>query len=138
MAKPFSRFLLAFAALVLAVGALMHASAFHKIVTSIANSNLEPFAANSLKILWLADSATALILAIVFGFIATRPGGATRWIIVLLSLIPAATAVLIYMFIGSFVGGHIMLAAAVAAFVGGLQSPRTHSSASTGFPIGRI
>ena len=138
MAKPFPRFLLAFAALVLAVGALMHASAFHKIVTAIADSNLDLFAANSLKILWLADSVSAFILAIVFGLIAARPGGATRWIIILLSLIPAATAVLIYTFIGSFVGGHIMLAAAVAAFVGGLQSPRTHSSASTGFPIGRI
>jgi formate/nitrite transporter FocA (FNT family) len=38
----------------------------------------------------------------------------------LLSMIPTATAVLIYTFVGNFIGGHIMLAAAVAAFAGGL------------------
>jgi hypothetical protein len=118
--RPFPRVVLIFAALLLAVGALMHASAFNKIASAIADSNLVPFAANSLKILWLADSATSLLLAAVFGLIAVRPSAATRPVIVLLALIPAATAGLIYNFIGGFVGGHIMLAAAVAALVGGL------------------
>jgi hypothetical protein len=114
------RFFLVCSALVLALGAFMHASAFNKISSAIASSDLAPFAANSLKVLWLADSATALLLATVFGIIAVRPGMATRSIVVLLSLIPGATAVLIYIFVGNFIGGHIMLAAAVAAFIAGL------------------
>jgi hypothetical protein len=114
------RFLLAFAALTLAVGAVMHASAFKKITEAIADSNLAAFAANSLKVLWLQDSAISLILAIIFGLVAIRPAAAARSTIALLALIPAATAILIYTFIGSFIGGHIMLLAAVAAFVGGL------------------
>jgi hypothetical protein len=118
--KPFPRVVLTLAALFLAVGAVMHASAFNKIVSALADSNLVPFAANSLKVLWLADSATSLLLAAVFGLIAARPSAATRPVIVLLALIPAATAGLIYTFIGGFVGGHIMLAAAVAALIGGL------------------
>jgi hypothetical protein len=138
MNKLFSQWLLAFAALVLAIGAVMHASAFNKISSTVASSDLQSFAANSLKVLWLADSTTSLILAAVFGFIAARPLAATRWIIVFLSLIPAATAILIYAFIGNFVGGHIMLAAAVAAFIGGLQYPSSNSSSQSGFPIRRV
>lgn len=138
MVKTFPRFLLAFAALLLAVGALMHASVFNKILSALAASNLPSFAANSLKVLWLGDSATLLILTAVFGFIAARPSAATKWVIVLLSLIPAATAILISTFIGNFIGGHILLAAAIAAFVGGLQYPKSNSSSQSGFPIGRV
>jgi hypothetical protein len=135
--KTFPRFLLAISALLLAVGALMHASAFNKISSAIAGSNLQSFAANSLKILWLADSTTSLLLAAVFGLIAARPSAATRWVIVPLALIPAATAGLIYTFMGGFIGGHIMLAAAITAFIGGLQYPKASSSSESGFPIGR-
>ena len=138
MVKTFPRFLLAFAALLLAVGALMHASAFNKILSALAASNLPSFAANSLKVLWLGDSATLLILAAVFGFIAARSSAATKWVIVLLALIPAATAVLIYTFIGNFIGGHILLTAAIMAFVGGLQYPKSAASSQSGFPIGRV
>jgi hypothetical protein len=57
---------------------------------------------------------------------------------VILSLIPASTAILIYTFIGSFIGGHVLIVAAIAAFVGGLQYPSTNSSSHSGFPIGRV
>ena len=138
MVKPYARFLLAFAALLLAVGAIMHASAFKKIASTVADSNLEVFAAGSLKLLWLGDSATLLLLATVFAFIAARPSAGTRWIVVILSLIPASTAILIYTFIGSFIGGHVLIVAAIAAFAGGLQYPSTNSSSHSGFPIGRV
>jgi hypothetical protein len=49
MVKSYARFLLAFAAFLLAVGAIMHASAFKKIASTAANSNLEAFAAGSLN-----------------------------------------------------------------------------------------
>jgi hypothetical protein len=138
MVKPYARFLVAFAALLLAAGAIMHASAFKKIVSAVADSNLEAFAAGSLKLLWLGDSATLLLLAAVFAFIAARPSAATRWIVVILSLIPAATAILIYTFIGSFIGGHVLIVAAIVVFVGGLQYSSTNSSSQSGFPIGRF
>jgi hypothetical protein len=138
MVKPLPRFLLAFAALLLAVGAIMHASAFKKIASAVADSNLPAFAASSLKLLWLGDSTTLLLLAAAFAFIAARPSAATRWVIVILSLIPATTAILIYIFIGSFVGGHMLMVAAIAAFIGGVQYPSTTSSSQSGFPIGRL
>jgi hypothetical protein len=114
------RLFLTLSALVLAVGAFMHASAFSKVSSAVAKSDIASFAGNSLKVLWLADSVTALLLAAVFGIAAARPSASSNGIIMLLSMIPTATAVLIYTFVGNFIGGHIMLAAAVAAFAGGL------------------
>ncbi|HZR06567.1 MAG TPA: hypothetical protein VFA61_12135 [Candidatus Udaeobacter sp.] len=95
---------------------------------AVANSDLIPFAAKSLKILWLEDSVVLLVLTIVFGVIAALPSAATRWVILLLALIPAATAALVYYFVGSFIAGHLLLTAAVAAILGGLQYPTANRS----------
>jgi hypothetical protein len=119
MTRNLSRVLLAFAALVLATGAFMHTSAFNRIVAMLSESNLAAFAASALKVLWLMDSAVALVLAAVFTSVAARPSDASRWIVILLSFIPIATAALLYYFVGNFIGGHMMLAAGLAAFVGG-------------------
>ena len=108
------------AALVLAIGAIMHASAFQKIQEALFISNLSPFAADSLKVLWLADSATCLLVAAFFGCLAANPSSASHFAALVVALIPAATAVMIYIFIGSFIGGHLLLAAALSAIAGTL------------------
>jgi hypothetical protein len=43
---------------------------------------------------------------------------------VLLALIPAAIAILLYAFMGLFLGAHIMLVAAAVAVSAGLQYPK--------------
>jgi len=108
------------AALVLVIGAIMHASAFQKTQEALFLSNLSPFAADSLKVLWLADSATCLLVALFFGGLVVNPSSASHFAALVVALIPAATAVMIYIFIGSFVGGHLLLAAALSAIVGTL------------------
>lgn len=123
VAKSLPRFLLGFAALLLAIGAILHASAYNRISSALAESNLVPFAANSLKVLWVADSVTSIILAGVFGLIAVQPAAATRAVIVLTALIPTVTSVCIYIFIGNFVGAHILFVAGISAIAGGLQFP---------------
>jgi hypothetical protein len=95
---------------------------------AVAKSDLIPFAAKSLRILWLEDSVVLLVLAIAFAFIAAWPSAATKWVIVLIALIPAATAVLVYYFAGSFIAGHILLAAATLAILGGSQYPAANQS----------
>jgi hypothetical protein len=117
------RFLLAFSSLLSAVGGVVHAAAFRKTLAAVAGSNLPPFFGNSLKMLWLGDSTTLFGLAAIFGLIAARPFAATRTVVVLLALIPAATAVLLYTFLGSFFAGHLLLTIAAAAFFAGLQLP---------------
>src|SRR5882762_2019128 len=101
------RFLLAFCSLLMAVGGVMHALAFQRTLPVIGVSHLSPFFANSFKLLWLGDSATMFVLAVIFGVIAVRPAVATRPMVLLVALIPAATAVLLYAFLGNFFAGHI-------------------------------
>lgn len=94
----------------------MHALAYKKAVAAVATSNLVAFYAQALKGLWLIDSATLVILAISFGVLALRPALAGSLVIALLALIPAATAGLLYYFIGPSPPAHLLLLAAVLTF----------------------
>jgi len=105
------------------IGGASHAAAFNRTLAAVATSDLAPFFGGSLKLLWLADSATMFILAALFGLIASRPITATRPVVLLLALIPAATAVLVYLFLGNFFAGHILLVTAAAVFLAGLLFP---------------
>ncbi len=135
MATRTPRVLLGLASLLSAAGGALHAAAFRKALTAIAASNLPRFYGGSSKGLWLSDSATLLILAAVFGLIAARPSTATRPVVMLVALIPAATAVLLYTFLGSFFAGHLLLVIAALALFAGMQLPSSvvagpHSSSA--------
>jgi len=117
------RFLLAFSAVMLLAGAAIHAAAFRHAAAAIAESNLRPFFGNSSKSLWLGDSATLFGVALLCGLIAFRPTVATRPVVILIAFIPAATAVLLYIFLGSFFAGYLLMVSAAAIFFAGVQFP---------------
>jgi hypothetical protein len=118
--KLLGRLLLAFSAILLAIGAWIHTSAFKKVSAGVAKSDLDTFLGKGLKVLWLQDSTIAIVLALVFAIVATRPFVASKTVIVLLGLVPVVTATLVYLFIGNFIAGHIFLTAGVAAILGRL------------------
>ena len=122
--KLLGRLLLAFSAVVLAVGSWMHTSAFGGVSAAVAKSDIDAFVGNGLKVLWLQDSTIAIVLALVFATVAIRPLVAGKTVVVLLGLVPVVTASLVYHFIGNFIGGHIFLTAGLAAILGGLLSAR--------------
>ena len=130
MTKVLPRLLLSLSALVLAAGGMMHARAFPKTLAAVAASDLEPFYRGSLKALWLIDSATLLTLALVFAAVAARPRLVSRPVILLLAIIPAATAFFLYKFIGNFLPAHMLLGAAVGAAVAGLAWSTKSSAGS--------
>lgn len=132
MAARTPRLLLAFASLLSATGGALHAAAFKKAQLVITASDLPRFYGGSSKGLWLADSATLLILAVIFGLVAARPSMATRPLVMLVALIPAATAVMLYTFLGGFFAGHLLLVIAALAFLGGLLLPRDHGQSRLG------
>lgn len=100
-------------------GAYLHTSGFNIMSAAVAKSDLVPFVGKGLKVLWLQDSVIAVVLGIIFGTIAARGSAAPRWIIVVLGLIPVATAGFVYHFIGNFIGGHVFMTAGFAAILGG-------------------
>src|SRR5260370_28603946 len=82
-----------------------------------------PFFGNGFRTLWLQDSVLQIVFAIIFAVVAIRPAAATRFVVVILGLLPITTAILIYHFIGNFIGGHIFLARGLAPGFGGLVLP---------------
>lgn len=121
--KVFPRILLAFSALLFLFGAWIHTSAFGKVSAAVAKSDLPEFFGKGFKTIWLMDSALQIVLAILFLFVAIRPLIASRWVIVLVALIPLTTAILAYYFIGNFIAGHLFLVASLAAIFGALLKP---------------
>jgi hypothetical protein len=119
MTKRLPLLFLAAAAGLLAFGGVMHARAFGKAALAVASSSLPEFYGNSLKALWLIDSATLLVLAAVFAFVAVRPVAASGTVLGLLALIPGATSVLLYTFMGMFLPAHMFLAAAILTAAAG-------------------
>ena len=125
MTRTLPRLLLLVSAVILLFDGAVHTRAFNGALAAVANSNLPAFYGNALKALWLIDSVTLVTLGIVFGLIAFRPTLTSGVIISLLALIPAVSAVLLYNFIGAFVPAHLLLTAAVLAFMAGLLRART-------------
>jgi hypothetical protein len=111
------RVLLAISSLILLAGGTIHAAAFRRFDAAVAATSLSPFYGNASRALWLIDSATQFIVAAAFAFIAIRPASASAPVIALIGLVPAATAVLIYVFVGNFAAGHLLTAAAMPALI---------------------
>src|SRR5277367_2189661 len=116
--------LLIFSSVLLALGAVMHASAFHKTDAAVAASNLAPFFGNSLRALWLADATTLWAVAALYALSAFKPSLSSRAVIWLTSFIPAATAFMLYVFLGAFFAGHLLMLAALTACIAGIMYPK--------------
>jgi len=135
MTRLAPRLLLAVSSLILAAGGAVHAAAFHRARVVFGASDLPPFFGNTSQALWLADSTTLWTVAAVFALIAVRPTAASGPVVMLVALIPAATAVMIYLFLGRFFAGHVLLAAAtVACFAGLLLATRGTPRAAAAAP----
>jgi hypothetical protein len=124
MNTRFPRLLLATSAAIFAFGGTMHAVAYvAKALPSISGSDLPPFLRSELKVLWLADSTTLMALALVFGLIAAKPAAASKAVIMLLAIVPAAITALLYVFLGPFYPGHMLLAASAMVIAAGVLMP---------------
>jgi hypothetical protein len=123
MTKHAPRFLLAFAALMMAAGAVIHTAAFGRAARVIASANLPPFFAGSFRALWLADSTTMLALGAVCGVVAAKPSAGSRPVVMLIGLVYAALTAFTYGFIGNFFAAHMVLAISGAILIAGWMLP---------------
>ncbi len=119
------RLLLVGSAALLALCGFIHTRAFGRVAAAVASSSLPPVYGSSFEALWLIHSATLLVLAAIFALLAARPAHASGAAIVLLALIPGATAALLYRFMGSFIPAHMLLTAALMAALAGMVGGRS-------------
>lgn len=117
-----ARILLATAALLLLASGLFHASAFTRSFAALPTASIPTFHLGVYKAFWLMDSAVQIVLAALLVAVATRPA-ANRTIIFLLSLVPGATAVLLYYFVGRFFAAHILVFVTAILVAAGLVAP---------------
>ena len=123
------RGLLAVAAAIFGFGGAKHAIAYRAAgLPGISSSNLPPFLGAELKVLWLADSTTLVALAVTIGYVALKPSSANGTVIMLLALLPTATALLLYGFLGGFYAAHMLMAASAMVFAAGLLASAVDSS----------
>src|SRR5262249_44964870 len=126
----FSRVILTICSLLLAFGGVAHGRAFPGALAAIAKAdNLAAFYRNDFKVLWLADSTTLFTVAALFAMVAIRPSSASRALVFVIALIPAATAIMIYVFVGGFYAAHLLMSIAIAASVAALKLPRITAAA---------
>jgi hypothetical protein len=121
-----TRFSLSVAALLLAAGAVVHASAYHGATRVIDASAMPAFYVDAYKALWLVDSINMAGLAGAFTLIAFRRASANTALILVLALAPFAVAATLYTFMGAFFAGHLMVASGALAIIAAL-SRRTMS-----------
>jgi hypothetical protein len=117
MNNSWSRFLLGLASAILVAGATVHAIAFRQVAIAVRHSNLPVFFGNSPKALWLSDSGTLIFVAAILAFLALRQAASGGVIAVSCCVLPAATASILYTFLGAFFAAHLLVAVSGAVIV---------------------
>jgi len=101
--------------------ALLHGWGYPKLSAEIAGSNAKPLVVSTFKALWLVFSAHLIVLSLIFVAASRIPGG--KRIVLVGLLIPAFDVVLLFHFLGLFVGTIAVALAGVLLLAGGLMLP---------------
>ena len=110
------RWLVVLGSLTLFCAALLHGSGYASVTHALEKSSASPLFVSSFKALWLMVSFHFVILSLAFVVGSRMARG--RQLVLLCALIPAADTLLLFRFIGVFVGT-ILLAIATLLFLGG-------------------
>jgi hypothetical protein len=121
-----ARWLVAMGCLLLFFGGLLHSYGSAFVFRKLAASNLDGGLVGAMKGLWCSLSVESIVLSCVIFWASRLPNG--RGLILLCTLIPALTAILLYHFVGAFIGAHVFAAATVCLAIGGWLMPRGHES----------
>jgi len=120
-----ARLLILLGSIVLFLGGLAHALGYVKLFPMIAASNLRPDLVSALRCVWLVFSAHALLLSPALVWISRRPG--TRSLLRYLMLIPLVDALLMYHFVGFFLGFYMLATATVLLTAGAWLMPASEA-----------
>ena len=116
-----ARWLIVAGSVVLFLTALLHGSGYVRISRVMEKSDMKPFLIGGFKALWLMFSIHLLVLSAVFIAVSLTPKG--RRLVLLCTLIPALDTILLFHFVGVFVGTVALAVATLLFFAGGLFLP---------------
>ncbi len=117
-----ARWLILLACIVLFCAGLMHVIGYHFVIPVLVKAGLDAKYLGAVKAVWLVFSVDLVVLSPAFVWISRRPGW--RSLLLYLALIPLIDAVLMYYFVGPFIGAHMVAAGAVLLVAGAWLLPR--------------
>ena len=111
-----ARWLIVAGSAVLFLTALLHGSGYVQVSREVEKSAMKPFLVGGFKALWLMFSIHLLVLSAAFIVASQTPKG--KRLVLLCTLIPAFDTILLFHFVGVFIGT-IALAVATLLFLAG-------------------
>jgi hypothetical protein len=117
LARP----LIVIGSLLLLFGATLHLYGYTFVMPRVAATNAGPEIVNVFKALWWGFSVPGIVLCPLLIWASRLPNG--RGLVLLCTVIPAATGILLFCFLGWFIGSIIFSVATVLLLVGGLMLP---------------
>jgi len=117
-----ARWLIVAGSVVLFLTALLHGSGYLQVSRVLKTSDMKPFLTGGFKALWLMFSIHVLVLGAVFIAASRIPKG--RELVLLCTLIPACDTILLFHFVGVFIGTIALAVATLLFLSGGLLLPQ--------------
>lgn len=121
-----ARWLILFGCIILFCSGLVHLLGYPHLFPVLAATRLDPGLIGALLALWASFSIQFLVLSPAMFWISRRPH--PRNLLLFLSLIPVANAILMYHFVGPFIGSYLVSAGALLVVVGALLLPGSNAS----------
>lgn len=116
-----ARLLVMIGSLLLLFGSILHLYGYTFVMPRVAATNAGPEILNVFKALWWSLSVPGIVLCPVIIWASRLPGG--RGIVLLCTAIPAAIGILMFCFLGVFIGSIIFCVATLFLLVGGFMLP---------------
>ena len=117
-----ARWLIVAGSVVLFLTALLHGSGYLQVSHVLETSDMKPFLTGGFKALWLMFSIHVLVLGALFIAASRIPKG--RELVLLCTLIPACDTILLFHFVGVFIGTIALALATLLFLAGGLLLPQ--------------
>ena len=114
--------------IILLCNGLAHLLGYSHVVPILVASSVPPHIVSAIKVLWLTYTSHLALLGVAIVWLSRLP--ATRSLLLFLVLIPLGDAVLMYRFIGPFIGLYMVLAATLLLFIGAWLLPRSEPRAA--------
>jgi hypothetical protein len=106
----------------LVIAAFFHGTGFTDASRVSSDAASDPFTKMFLEPLWIFPILSWLIVAIIAGYLATKPNRSHQIILLAISLIPIAHAITLFVFTGPFVGAFALAVAGGLFFIGAISS----------------
>jgi len=127
-----SRWAFGGAGAVMVVTAGIHGLGYREVTAQLATSSLEAPWQTGIEGLWLIFSLHVVIVGALFLVASVRPPSVSTTVLVVAGLVPAADTVMLYAFVGMFVGTVALAIAAVLVYVGVALRQRVGRSSEHG------